>query len=51
MNSKIPNINVAHAIVSIFLIFSIKLVSNKMMPISITGIEEIIIFKKRTLFS
>ena len=44
--NKIPNNNVAHAIVSIFLIFSIKFVSTKITPTNITGSDDIIILKK-----
>ena len=48
--NKIPNIKVVQAIISMFLIFSIKFVSTKTIPVNITGVEEIIILKKRDLF-
>jgi hypothetical protein len=45
-NNKTPKIKVVQAIVSIFLIFSIRFVSTKIKPTNITGIEDIIILKK-----
>ena len=51
INNKIPNIMVVHATISTFLIFSIKFVSTKIIPLSITGIEDITILKNRTLFA
>ena len=50
INNKIPKIIVVHAIVSMFLIFSIRLVSTNKNPTNITGIEEIIIFNNKSLF-
>ena len=49
INNKMPKIKVVHAIVSMFLIFSIKFVSTKITPTNITGIDDIIILKKRIL--
>ena len=48
-NNKTPNIKVVHAIVSMFLTFSIRFVSTKIKPINITGIDDNIILKKRIL--
>ena len=45
-NNKTPKIKVVQAIVSIFLIFSIRFVSTKIKPTNITGIDDIIILKK-----